>query len=178
MLSFIAVLAVAAFGVFLEPPVPPSRCDGTTEICVTSPTSPHDNMVSLCQTAEWACRYVIEAPASTLAAAVPYPWDRLDEEQRNTALVVWAVFADHPATTQADALCIAWYESNLRPWAKNGHSTASGVFQHLRAFAREFGHPDGIYRFDTYQASLVTADVVARNGNWRQWQARWSCGGI
>jgi hypothetical protein len=178
MLSFIASLAVSAFGVFLEPAIPPSRCDGISEICVTSPVSPYENMVSLCQTDEWACRYVIGASVADLAASVHGPWERLDEEQQETALVVWAVFAGHPVASQADALCIAWHESNLRPWAKNGHSTASGVFQHLRAFAREFGHPDGVYRFDVYQSSLVTADVVARDGNWRQWQARWSCGGI
>ena len=56
---------------------------------------------------------------------------------------------------------VAWCESTMRPWATNGRY--KGLFQ--------LGwSPYGLSPFDPVANALSTAQTVARDGSWRQWE--------
>ena len=89
------------------------------------------------------------------------------------------VFDDHPVTTADAAVQVAWCESRWKPWARNRHSTATGLFQYLygtwHAEAHYWGWDelsDPSHRLDPVLMTNLTYKVVERDNGWRQWQCK------
>ncbi len=63
------------------------------------------------------------------------------------------------------ALRIAWRESRFDPYARNPHSSASGIFQMTRVWW------DGVYHFNPFSAYLnvLYAHRIVQRYGWSAW---------
>lgn len=71
------------------------------------------------------------------------------------------------------AMCVLRYESGGNPNAKNPHSTASGLFQHLASYWDDRSAKagwDGADIFDP-EANVAVAAWLQDTGGWAHWEA-------
>jgi hypothetical protein len=128
------------------------------------------------------------APPSTAVAPAPpnvtTTPEAASEDLNQVRGIITAAFTGHPTVSLEHALAVSWCESSWVVTAKNRHSTASGIWQYLRAtwrnetaFWNALGHSfdeslDA--RFDPVQSSQLTALVVERDRGFRQWSCRYA----
>lgn len=130
---------------------------------------------------------ILETLMWVLSLIARQPCDTSEQCEAQIRPLVEHVFTHHhelnngqPITTPDHAGNIIQCESTWKPTARNPTSTAGGLFQflagtwHAEAHRSGWPHPaaDPANRFDPVLSVKLAADVVARDGGWRQWQCR------
>jgi hypothetical protein len=115
--------------------------------------------------------------AWVLSMAAAQPCETTEQCEQQIRPYIEFVFEDHPYTTPEEAVQVAWCESRFLPTARNGHSSAGGVFQYLWGTweweSFYWGFPrDPNNRFDPVLAIDLTYRVVERDRGWRQWACK------
>lgn len=180
MIAALALAVSLTVGGYPDEPV--TRCDRVVETCRNAADSPWPNsryMGDLCAARAVFCRYIEGRPAVVGGYRAG---DQVGNRGPVTDEVLWAVWDNFEPLQHQRAIHVTACESSFDPYARNRHSTATGILQYLAgawrretAYWNQRGHRfdtqlDARYRID--EVFRLTSLVVERDGSWRQWACK------